>query len=173
MNSCTEHFARIQSFIDGELTKEESESLLSHHRQCTRCAAAMEETEALSSLIRAARPQIAAPPSLRAAVLQNMRSNNAAARHPKSQPVKKSARIRIWSTHVMAAMLLMAVAGAFTPAMQRQSRAASPAGTAILLTSSHYRATSSTLQVMSLPSSKTLTKNEIHMIPEDSCRQYP
>jgi hypothetical protein len=76
MLGCTEYSARIERFVDGEMSKEESEGLFSHLMDCPPCAIAMEESKALSFLIRAAHPRITAPASLRFAVLQMLRGNS-------------------------------------------------------------------------------------------------
>jgi anti-sigma factor RsiW len=69
MSSCTEYYSAIQLYVDGELTKEESEGLFSHLENCADCRNVLKEAEASSSLIRASRPYLSAPESLRSAVL--------------------------------------------------------------------------------------------------------
>jgi predicted anti-sigma-YlaC factor YlaD len=72
MKGCPEFEVSIQLYVDGELTGEEHDDLLFHVKSCSFCREAMQEAESFSQLIRAARPAVVAPDSLRAAVLRQM-----------------------------------------------------------------------------------------------------
>lgn len=109
MSSCTEYCARIQLYVDGELAKEESEDLFFHLENCAECRQFLEEAEAYSSRIRAARPSITAPDSLRTAVLSKMQEARSAA-GPTLVPLKVPKAARFWPlTAVAAALVVVAI----------------------------------------------------------------
>ncbi|HEY3120568.1 MAG TPA: zf-HC2 domain-containing protein, partial [Vicinamibacteria bacterium] len=63
----------ISAYVDGELVGEDRDALEAHLRRCGRCRAAVDEEQALLSLMRSAGPLHEAPATLRAAV-EGMRS---------------------------------------------------------------------------------------------------
>ena len=65
MNPCDEIRPKLQLLVDGELIAEEQEHLLAHLETCRTCQRDLEEMEAFSKRIRAARSQVQAPESLR------------------------------------------------------------------------------------------------------------
>lgn len=72
MKGCTGYAQNIQFYVDGELAAWEKDELLSHLANCPSCSHAMQEAEFFSSRIRAARPLLTAPDSLRTAVLRQV-----------------------------------------------------------------------------------------------------
>ncbi len=74
MSSCDEHRANISLLIDGELAQEDHRNLVAHFEQCASCRSALQDEQALSARIRAARPRIAAPDSLRASIERMLRA---------------------------------------------------------------------------------------------------
>ena len=112
MSSCSEHYARIQLYVDGELAKDEREYLFSHLENCAECQQFLEEAEAFSLRIRAARPSSSAPESLRSAVMSKMQETRGPAR-PTVVPIKSPRTIRLWPLTAVAAALAVFAVGLF------------------------------------------------------------
>lgn len=118
MNNCAEYISRLQLYIDGELTPEESEPLLSHVGQCADCRRILEELERESAIVRRSRPAVHAPDHLRSAILQRMQQSNPGVARPAlvARPPRK---ILSWPLSAAAALLLF-VGGALALYKQRQ-----------------------------------------------------
>jgi len=112
MSSCAEYYSEIQLYVDGELTKEECDELFSHLENCADCRNALKEAESRSSLIRAARPSVTAPESLRSAVLLKIREAQSTTSGPTLVKHKTRRSTRVWSlAGIAAALALVAVGG--------------------------------------------------------------
>jgi anti-sigma factor RsiW len=112
MSNCAEYYSEIQLHVDGELTKEESDELLFHMESCADCRNALKEAEANSALIRASRPSISAPETLRTAVLAKIKEAQSAASHPTLLTKKPQMSTRPWAFAGIAAVLALVAGGA-------------------------------------------------------------
>lgn len=112
MSSCSEYHARIQLYIDGELAKDEREYLFFHLENCAPCRQFLDETEAFSSRIRAARPSASAPDSLRSSVMSKMQEAHSHAL-PTLVPSKSPKATRLWPITAVAAALAAVAIGLF------------------------------------------------------------
>lgn len=111
MGSCNEYQAKIYPYLDNELTGEERADLESHLNTCAVCKREMEEVSAFTQRVRAARPSIAAPESLKDAVARKLHEAQMAS--PGSvfpSPVKRRSHVLSWATTAAAAAILI-VAG--------------------------------------------------------------
>ncbi|MBB5060383.1 anti-sigma factor RsiW [Granulicella aggregans] len=88
MNHCDEIRPKLQLLVDGELVADDQEEVLSHLHSCQGCQREVEELEAFSRQVRAARPQIQASASLR----QNIENIFA---QDQSTPISPSAATRM------------------------------------------------------------------------------
>jgi anti-sigma factor RsiW len=115
----------IQLFIDDELKGQEGEDLISHLKDCASCQEELEEAKAFSARVRGARPQVEAPPALRAKILSRMSDpTNQAISNPL---IKVRSIVRPhWRSLAAAAMLLIAVGGVLSISyLRREVRAGS------------------------------------------------
>jgi anti-sigma factor (TIGR02949 family) len=122
MKGCAEYEISIQLYIDGELTGQEQDEFLSHVKNCPACREAMQEAEAFSRRIRAARPAAAAPASLRAAVSRQMQQVEAVRKRPHLLPAARPDR-RLWSLTVAAAALILVVGGLLVNRRRQENQA--------------------------------------------------
>lgn len=122
MRTCAEYDANIQLYVDGELTGDECENLLSHVGKCTKCGQALKEAEVFSLRIRRARPSATAPESLRVAVMQAIQH----AERPRIEPLvtpKRATPFSVWSAVAIAAVLTVGVGSAFMYQRHQQNKA--------------------------------------------------
>ncbi len=68
MDSCSHHNLNILRYLDHHLNNQELEAFFAHLKTCHKCRARMEEEQALSCVLRKARPLYAAPLALRVRV---------------------------------------------------------------------------------------------------------
>jgi anti-sigma factor RsiW len=122
MKGCAEHELSIQLYIDGELTGEEQAEFLSHVKNCPACREAMQEAEAFSRRIRAARPAVTASASLRAAVSRQMQQAEAVRKRPHLLPSARPHR-QMWSVTAAAAILILVVSGLLVNRRQQENQA--------------------------------------------------
>jgi anti-sigma factor RsiW len=122
MKGCLECESNIQLYVDCELTGEERDEFLSHVNSCPSCSQAVQEAETFSQRIRAARPAIVAPDSLRSAVLRQMQEAEAVQRGPHLVPHKTPDR-RWWSLTAAAVVLILVVAGWFLNRQRQENQA--------------------------------------------------
>jgi anti-sigma factor RsiW len=122
MKGCAECDTIIQLCIDGELSGEERDEFLSHVKSCSACREAMREAEAFSRRIRAARPAVAASPSLRAAVSRQMQQVEAVQKGPHLLPAARPDR-RLWSLAAAAAVLILLVGGLLVSRRRQENQA--------------------------------------------------
>ncbi|AXC13376.1 hypothetical protein ACPOL_4099 [Acidisarcina polymorpha] len=120
MNSCDEFYGNVQLYVDGELTPEEGEHLFSHMETCELCRQCLAEAEAYSSRIRAARPSLTAPDSLRASVLRRMQAAESQRARPMQAPRQRTSTSRLWSVGAIAALLAIFAASVLSYYQQRQ-----------------------------------------------------
>jgi anti-sigma factor RsiW len=131
MKGCTEYGTSIQLFVDGELTRDEAYKLLAHLQSCQSCRQVVEEAKAFSQQIRAARPAIVAPQSLRAAVLVRMQQAGVAATPLSIASVKMRNR-RKWSLAAAAAILIVAISTLLMQRRQQESKKSAMIQAAVL-----------------------------------------
>ncbi len=77
MSSCIDYYAKIQLYVDGELTQQEEEELLQHVADCAGCTQALQSAQSFAARLRSARPPVMASASLREAVLRNAAKSTA------------------------------------------------------------------------------------------------
>lgn len=110
MSSCYVYRASVPDFIDAELSPGHRNDFLAHVEHCASCRASLAEEQALSARIKAARPQIAAPAYLRAALEQRIQDVDAASSG--RAVVRPSPRApRWWHQAVAAAAVLLSLSG--------------------------------------------------------------
>lgn len=120
MSSCDEHRANISLLIDGELAQEDHDSLVAHLEHCASCRGALQEERALSARIRAARPRISAPATLRTSIERMLQAAEAA---PLASPHGSSPLpAQLWWRPFLAvaAVLLLIVGSTFALYEHRQ-----------------------------------------------------
>jgi mycothiol system anti-sigma-R factor len=141
-SSCTEYQANIQLYVDGELTGEELEEFRAHLARCTECRKAVQEEESFSRLIRAARPPVVAPESLRSAALKSI--EQARVMQSGQEFVARRTRpiFRAWSMAAAAAIVLFVIASVAVLRQRRQNEAEVMMQTAIL---AHQQLSNNTL----------------------------
>jgi anti-sigma factor RsiW len=122
MKGCMECESNIQLYIDSELTGEEREEFLRHLESCPLCRQAVQEAETFSRRIRAARPAIVAPDSLRAAVLRQIQQAEAARSGPRLV-MRKTPDRRLWTLTAAAAVLILAVGGLLVNRQRQENQA--------------------------------------------------
>jgi anti-sigma factor RsiW len=121
MTACDDYNAAIQLYLDDELTGSDQQELLAHLENCISCKRELEELRGLSSRIRQSRPQVSAPNSLRARILEQAahreqelgkvhRAEQTAASQISKPAGKRSSPRRPWLPMAIAAMLCL-VAG--------------------------------------------------------------
>ena len=113
MSSCDEHRANIPLLVDGEIEKEDNDSRVTHLKQCAACRLALEEEQTLSARIKAARPQVSAPDSLRASVERLLRQAEAAATASRPAALGSTSRRSLRPLLATAAMLLVVAGSTF------------------------------------------------------------
>jgi anti-sigma factor RsiW len=122
MKGCPDYELSIQLFIDGELTGEEQDEFLFHVKNCSACREAIQEAEAFSRRIRAARPAVAASAALRAAVSLKMQQVEAVRKRPHLLPSARPHR-RMWSLTAAAAILILVVGGLLVNRRRQENQA--------------------------------------------------
>lgn len=132
MRNCREYHASIQLWVDGELSGGEREEFLHHAQDCASCAQAMREADRFSLRVRAARPPITAPDSLRTAVLRQLQEREFARKATITLPRKMSAHIPRWSMMAVAAALALAAGSTLASYLQRQRAEAAMVRTAVV-----------------------------------------
>jgi anti-sigma factor RsiW len=123
MNGCTDFEINIQFYVDDELTGAERDEPLSHVKNCPSWSEAMQEAQSFSRRIRAARPTIAAPDSLRTAVLRQMQQAEAARSGPRLVPRRAPDR-SLPSLITTVAVLILVAGGVLVNRRQQESQAA-------------------------------------------------
>ena len=120
MRACTKHDVEIQLYVDGELKGDECEDFLSHVANCAQCSQSVREAEAFSLRIRAARPLVAAPDSLRMTVMRAMQHTKHTPSESHFIPQKTSLSRRVWFLAAVTVVLGLVVGG--TLVYQRDQR---------------------------------------------------
>jgi anti-sigma factor RsiW len=123
MKNHDDYSVMIQLLIDDELKGQEREDLICHLKDCASCQEEVEEAKAFSKRVRDARPQVEAPPALRAKILSRM--SNPTSQATSSPLVQKRSAVRThWRPLAAAAMFLVAVAGVLSISyLRREARA--------------------------------------------------
>jgi anti-sigma factor RsiW len=133
MTSCTEIRANIQLLVDGELTPEEQQAVFDHLEDCRECQAALRREENIAGRVRAARPNIQAPDSLR------QRIAALAAEHERQAPAARPLPARrLWrwtpiASAACAAVLAVAATATLSHHADRQKQVANLDQTALLV----------------------------------------
>jgi anti-sigma factor RsiW len=132
VTTCGDYHAIIQLYVDGELTGEERDDLLSHVASCACCRDELREAEAFSRRIRAARHLVVAPDSLRATVLRKVQEAGAGRNELKLVPRNAPALARFPLVAAVAAVLLVAASSMFIFYQGRQRDAKAMIQAAVL-----------------------------------------
>lgn len=147
MATCGEYKTMIQLYVDNELTGSDLEELLSHLEECANCRQEVEELRALSAQIKQARPQVAAPASLRERILKQAAEQAAQQEEQKKKipgtdqalpfpgrtEANKPRSQKPWLAAAIAAMLcLVAGASLLVPHMRRDANARNFVDTAVM-----------------------------------------
>lgn len=104
MGECADFLAIIYLYLDSELTTVETSELIRHLKICRQCTEAMGEAEAFSQRVRAARPSMNAPDSLRNAVSDKMRASS---RRATDKSTFRKIWISGWPMRIAATMILV------------------------------------------------------------------
>ena len=124
MSSCTDIRPKIQLILDGELTAEEREDVMQHIAMCEGCEQELQEAEDFSCRIRASRPNLNAPDSLRQLIFEKIVAseyNRTPWQVSGPQLVPNRDFSRSWYVGAVAALILLVIGGTFV-AMQRRDR---------------------------------------------------
>jgi anti-sigma factor RsiW len=155
VRTCSEHDVEIQLYVDGELKGDECEDFLSHVANCAQCSQSVREAKAFSLQIRAARPLVAAPETLRMTVVRVMQDTKRTPSEPHVIPHQTSPSRRVWFLAAVTVVLGLVVGGTLVYQRDPQNNAGSMVKAAVFV---HQRIEQHILPLdISTDSSETLT----------------
>jgi len=94
-NSCGTYTAQILAYLEGRLDGDELARFCCHIKRCAECAQLLAEEQALTALLRSARPLYTAPPDLRAKCAA-AREGDAASARP-----REGIHLRAWRAFIL------------------------------------------------------------------------